>query len=109
MEERSRDVQQNQKSFFSKMLMQKTVISMKAPQSKAVLDELSKHKRVSTGELVENSQDKEMYEVIHEMVNANIVRYDKGYIKWHGKIQEDMFKCAEPQEIGRKTGTYSTS
>jgi len=74
------------KRVFSKSSnVQKSQILLIALESKIIVDKLSEIKSVSTEELVDISKGKiRMYDVICEMINANLVMYDaKGLIKWH--------------------------
>ena len=79
-------------ALFSRTLnLQKSLISTIEPESETIVKGLSEGRTVSTSDLIKNSHDKKkMNEVIHAMINKNVVRYNlKGDLKWHGKIQED--------------------
>ena len=80
------------RALFSRVLSgQKSLIMKRMPESQIILSELISHKHASPSELICKTTDKiKMDEVIQEMVEENIIRYDaEGNVKWFGKIQEE--------------------
>ena len=81
-------------ALFSRILSrQETLISQEKPENITIIKKLHQGKSAALAELINGAEDKvEMDKVIQDMIQENILRYDKkATSKWHGRIQENEF------------------